>query len=1149
VLQDNIVDRLDDTEVRAMPKIPDEPLTLELSSLSGLRATLNGNGSLRRLDCGAIALALFVGNEIEGGPANLYLRRHADRIESIPLLGPASPTRFSLDARGTALLGRGRWGDIGYLIELSLPAAASAWFWRVHLENHGATRQDLDLTYAQDLALAPYGAVRLNEYYVSQYLDHTPLSHPQHGFVLASRQNLSVEGRYPWSLIGSLRTGASYATDALQFYGLARRGGQAPAGLSTDLPSSRLQHEHAMAVLRDAIIHLEPGASVAAGFFGLYVADHPEPSSLADLRQLDQVLALPQATVAPRTAPSLPAADPHQPQTLFSSAQPLAVQDLSTAALQRLFEGPWRHLEVGESGEALSFFCGADRHVVLRAKELRVLRPHGHLLRSGRHMTPDETSLTSTAWMGGVFHSMLTQGHVSINRMLSTVHSYLGLFRSHGQRVFVQLDGAWQLLELPSAFEMSPSGCSWIYRYDRGEIQVRSQACADGHDMTLLLRVTAGPPLRFLVSHHLALNGDDGSAPGAARWRQEGQEIVVTPAPGSELAQRFPQGSFSLGALPGTAFEKVGGDELLFLDGRSRQQPFVCLVTAATAMAGLRIQGQLLRTSTPPAQLLHEGADLAPSLQMRTPEHGPLAAGAARIGEMAPWYAQNAWVHYLAPRGLEQYSGGGWGTRDVCQGPVEMLLALGQVAPIRDLLLRVMKQQNPDGDWPQWFMFFERERNIRPGDSHGDIVFWPLLVLAQYLLAAGDPGILDEQVRFFDGRGTDQGENATLWQHVLRALELTGKRVIPGTALAAYGHGDWNDSLQPVEESMRHQLCSSWTVTLQYQTLRTLATALRGIGRTAEASALDEQAQAVQRDFQRLLLPDNVLAGYAQFADDGGIHYLLHPRDDTTGIRYSSLGMIHAILEDLLDPAQAREHLRLIRTHLSAPDGVRLFDRPMAYHGGRQRLFQRAETATFFGREIGLMYTHAHLRFAQALAHVGDADGFFHALCQANPIGVASVVPRATLRQANCYYSSSDAAFVDRYQASEEYARVAQGTIDLDGGWRVYSSGAGISLSLILRRFLGLSRESALLRVDPVIPAALSGLRVKITLAEHPMEIEYRIAAPGCGVTQILLNGTPLSFTRAVNPHRPGAALVAMPALVAQLRAGINTLQVDLGRS
>ncbi len=137
--------------------------------------------------------------------------------------------------------------------------------------------------------------------------------------------------------------------------------------------------------------------------------------------------------------------------------------------------------------------------------------------------------------------------------------------------------------------------------------------------------------------------------------------------------------------------------------------------------------------------------------------------------DIVPWYAQNAFVHYLSPRGLEQFSGGGWGTRDVCQGPVELLLALGRTEPVRDLLLRVMLQQNPDGDWPQWFMFFERERNIRPGDSHGDIVFWPLVVLAQYLLATHDAAVLDEQVSFFNG------ETASVWQHAERALTLIRK--------------------------------------------------------------------------------------------------------------------------------------------------------------------------------------------------------------------------------------------------------------------------------------------------------------------------------------------------------------------------------------
>ena len=119
----------------------------------------------------------------------------------------------------------------------------------------------------------------------------------------------------------------------------------------------------------------------------------------------------------------------------------LDARDLADDALRMTFAAPWRHEERDDRGTLLSFFHGADRHVVLRAKELRVQRPHGHLLRTGRHLTPDETALTSTAWMGGVFHSMVTQGHVSINRFLSTVHSYLGLFRSHGQRVFVELAG------------------------------------------------------------------------------------------------------------------------------------------------------------------------------------------------------------------------------------------------------------------------------------------------------------------------------------------------------------------------------------------------------------------------------------------------------------------------------------------------------------------------------------------------------------------------------------------------------------------------------------------------------------------------------------------------------------------------------------
>ncbi len=1043
------------------------------------------------------------------------------------------------------LIGTGSWLGISYAVALVLAQTSPSWFWHVRLENTRPTPQTLDLTYAQDVALAPYGAIRLNEFYVSQYVDHTPLRLPDHGTMIASRQNQAADGKHPWCAIGSLREAISYATDALQFYGLTSRAGGAPPGITGELPGRRLQHEHSMVVLRDSRIQLGARESAAAGFFGTYLEDHADATSPEDIQRAVRVLQLPEAI--PPNVYSTADEEPHA-ATHFSSASVLSTQDLGRETLQALFGSAWRHEETDERGELLSFFHGTDSHVVLRAKELRVQRPHGQLLRTGRNTTPDETALTSTAWMSGVFHSMVTEGHVSINRFLSTVHSYLGLFRSHGQRVFIQQDGQWLLLNVPSAFEMSPSRCRWIYQTDSGAIHIVCEAKSDPHELLLSLEVKSGQAVRFLISNHVALNDDDGSAPGPALWTRDGEDIVIRPAADTDLGRRFPHGSFRLVPTPGTQFERVGGDELLFHDGRGRQQPFVCLLTTPTTRAGLSIRGELIGASVPTPLVAENPADLTPLLVVQTSAHNSQVDHLLRLLDILPWFAQNALIHYLSPRGLEQYSGGGWGTRDVCQGPVELLLALQRLEPLRDLLLRVLANQNPDGDWPQWFMFFSRERGIRAGDSHGDIVFWPLLVLAQYLRASGDATVLDESVPFFDARGNELGERASVWEHARRALALIEKRVIPGTSLAAYGHGDWNDSLQPADPAMRERMCSAWTVTLHFQTLVALAHALRTVGRLQEAAdQLEKSATAVRSDFQKHLLVNGVLAGYAHFEEGKPPSYLLHPSDQSTGVNYSSLAMIHAILEDVFTPEQAQDHLQLIRQHLSGPDGVRLFNRPLPYQGGLQRLFQRAETATFFGREIGLMYMHAHLRYAQALAHVGDAEGFLHALCQANPIGIRSIVASATLRQSNCYYSSSDAAFEDRYQASEQYERIAAGTIALDGGWRVYSSGAGIASSLIIRHFLGLSPEANVLRVDPVIPPSLDGLQVRMQLLGHRVDVNYRIKGSGCGVNALALNGEQLTFDTEANPHRRGAALVGKAILLKRLRPSANGLTVDIG--
>ncbi|MEO6280760.1 GH36-type glycosyl hydrolase domain-containing protein [Roseateles sp.] len=1078
---------------------------------AGLEAELLSHGALRRLMLApGLMLNLFPGNELEGGPANVWLRRRDGDADwqAVPLLGPQSP--LSVHAEEGAFEMRGTWQGLALRLQLRLAADEATLFWHLLAENTGAAACEIAPVLVHDVGLADYGAVRTNEFYVSHYLDLQPLQHAMHGVLLAVRQNQAQAGQFPWLLAGSLRRAESFATDAAQVWGHAAREGLSPPALTAGLPGQRLQHEHAVVALQDEPIALAPGARAAAGFFLTLQAHHPEASGDADLARLPALLALPEAqAAAPVDMPGLPPA-----ASLFASAPQLASLDLDAASRRLLFTGEHRH-EEWQDGQLLSFFCAEASHVVLRAKELLVQRPHGHILRSGDHLLPDEGALTSTCWMGGVFHSMLTQGHVSINRLLSTQRSLLGLFRTAGLRLFVQQDNAdWQLLGLPSAFEMQPQRCRWLYAHAAGLIEVTAQAGAAADAMNFSLRVLQGAPLRVRASLNLALGGDDGAEPLKPAWVHSGERLRITPPEGSGLAERFPDGAFVITA-PGLAI--VGDDGRLYDDGVGRGEPLLVLDFAPATAVQMTLRGELLQAAPPAPQPL-----ALPQWQLAHP-------ALSQLRDILPWYAHNALVHYLSPRGLEQYSGGGWGTRDVCQGPLEMLLALGQPAPVRDLLLRVFAAQNPDGDWPQWFMFFERERGIRAGDSHGDIVFWPLLGLAQYLIASGDAALLDEVVAFHDG------EAVTLAAHVEQALALIRQRVVSGTGLAAYWHGDWNDSLQPTDPALRERMCSAWTVTLHHQMLHTLATAFARIGRADQAAGLVAEAASVRAEFQRLLVQDDVVTGYAlfpvNFPEQGERELWIHPRDTRTGLRYSLLPMMHAVLDSLFTPAQARLQAELIEQHLKGPDGARLFDAPLPYRGGPSRFFQRAETSSFFGREIGIMYMHAHLRYAQMLAHLGQAQAFLQALTLAHPIALTERVPSASPRQSNCYYSSSDAAFADRYVAQAEYGRVLAGEVALDGGWRIYSSGPGIALGLVIGSLLGLRLEHESLVIDPVMPSVLDGLTVQLTLADLRFELTYRVGERGHGVERVRDEaGQEIAAQRRPHAYRMGALALPRPA-------------------
>jgi cellobiose phosphorylase len=294
------------------------------------------------------------------------------------------------------------------------------------------------------------------------------------------------------------------------------------------------------------------------------------------------------------------------------------------------------------------------------------------------------------------------------------------------------------------------------------------------------------------------------------------------------------------------------------------------------------------------------------------------------------------------------------------------------------------------------------------------------------------------------------------------------------------------------------------------------------------------------------LIKDGVVAGYGLVEKDGSISVLLHPTDTVTNIKYSILPMDRGIISEIFTKEQAQHHQNLIEKYLKGPDGARLMDRPLKYKGGIQTIFQRAESSTFFGREIGLMYVHEHIRYAESQAITGNADAFVKALRQANPVGYREVVTCGDIRQANCYYSSSDVAFKSRYDADKRYDEIKTGKVTLRGGWRIYSSGPGIYITLIIARLLGIRTEFGKIIIDPVLPYSMDGLTASINMSGHTVNFNYAVKEDNFSPKQITVNGKTMAFTYENNKYRKGGAVIPAEVFFAVLNQEKNIVEIRL---
>ena len=297
----------------------------------------------------------------------------------------STASRSPASGRGCAFACRSRWPHLR-------PRGSGMSRWRTP----ATTLMSVDLIYAQDVALAHYGAVRLNEYYVSQYVDHTPLQHPSRG----ARARSAAEPRGRWApplarASDRCATARASAPTRSSFTGLPRAlAGRLPrckpsacraCAASTSIRwrccrmrrcRSRPRRARALRLLR-------------AGSSPIIRAPAAPPTSASPIARWR----------CPKPCLAAGSAAQHRPRaaTLFSDA-PAAGRDtiLMRAMLTRHFGARPPGGRGGRRAAPVLLPRATARMSCCRPRSARACGPHGQILRTGDQLVPDEASLTTT---------------------------------------------------------------------------------------------------------------------------------------------------------------------------------------------------------------------------------------------------------------------------------------------------------------------------------------------------------------------------------------------------------------------------------------------------------------------------------------------------------------------------------------------------------------------------------------------------------------------------------------------------------------------------------------------------------------------------------------------------------------------------------
>ena len=447
-------------------------------------------------------------------------------------------------------------------------------------------------------------------------------------------------------------------------------------------------------------------------------------------------------------------------------------------------------------------------------------------------------------------------------------------------------------------------------------------------------------------------------------------------------------------------------------------------------------------------------------------------------------FMTNIWMKYQsisariwARTGYYQCSGG-IGYRDQLQDSL-VFLPLNPELCKKQILLHA-EQQFPDGAVHHWW---------HPGTKIGavtdcsDDLLWLDFITLFYLDETSDESVLDLKVEFLPDPKTQQVTEGTLFDHCMRAIDKVFTRISP-RGIPLIGECDWNDGLSHVGIKWKGE--SIWLAQFFYGILKRFNPYVRKRD-PKRAEDYEKRAAALKEAINK-------------HAWDGE-WYIGATRDDgrPLGSKVCDQGKIFlntqtwAIITDTATPERAKICMASAEKHLYREYGPLLLTPAYSVTDPTIGYITRYAPSV---RENGGLYTHAGNWAIQAECMRREGEKAYQLYRSFNP-ALRGLDP--------------DHYFVEPY--------VTPGNVDGPdsphfgrGGWSWYTGSAQWYYTVVMNWILGVRPVPEGLLIDPVIPKAWSGFRMKRKFRGATYEIDVKNPSKvNEGVKEIRVDGKPLS--------------------------------------